>query len=101
MAVYILLMSISQLFLGRMADVFNRKGLIIVGSLISLAFLALIPEMQNFWQLLALCIIGGVANALPVPAASALSVKEGRKYDMGSAMGVFNMGMAVGPFSPG
>ena len=32
-----------------MADVFNRKGLIIVGSLISLAFLALIAEMQNFW----------------------------------------------------
>ena len=92
MAVYILLISISQLFLGRMADVFNRKGLIIVGSLISLAFLALIPEMQNFWQLLALCIIGGVANALPVPVASALSVEEGRKY---------GMGMAVGPLSPG
>ena len=88
-----------------MADVFNRKGLIIVGSLISLAFLALIPEMQNFWQLLALCIIGGVANALPVPAASALSVEESRKYGMDSTIKVFNMGngtgMAVGPFSPG
>jgi len=105
LAIHFLLMSISQLFSGSIADVFNRKGLIILGSLGSLAFLALIPAMQNFWQLLALCIFGAVGSALPVPAASALTVEEGKKYGMGATMGIFNMGngigMAVGPLIGG
>ena len=105
LAIYLLLISGSQLYSGRIADVFNRKGLVILGSLVGLAFLALIPAMQNFWQLLALCIFGALGGALSLPAASALTVEEGKKYGMGSAMGVFTMamsiGMAVGPILGG
>ena len=105
LAIYFLLMSTSQLFSGRIADVFNRRGLVILGSLVGLAFIALIPSMQNFWQLIALCIFGSVGGALSLPAASALTVDEGKKYGMGATMGVFNMasgiGMALGPLIGG
>ena len=96
LAIYLLLVSIASLFSGRIADVFNRKGLVILGSLVSLCFLALVPTMQNFWQLVGLCIFGAVGGALSLPAASALTVEEGKKYGMGSAMGVFTMAMSIG-----
>jgi DHA1 family multidrug resistance protein-like MFS transporter len=105
LAMYFLLVSTSQLLSGRIADVFNRKGLVISGSLVSLAFLALIPFMQHLWQLLALCIFGAIGGTLSLPASSALTVEEGKKYGMGAAMGVLNMamsiGMAVGPILGG
>jgi len=105
LAIYLLLMSTSQLFSGRIADVFNRKRLVILGSLVGPTFIALVPTMQHFWQLLALCIFGAIGGALSLPAASALTVDEGKKYGMGSAMGILNMaqsiGMAMGPLIGG
>ena len=104
-SIHVLLMSISQLFAGRIADRFNRKGLVIWGSLISLSFLALIPTMHSLWQLVVLCVFGALGGTLALPAASALTVEEGRKYGMGSALAVFNTamsaGMAVGPLIGG
>ena len=104
-SLHILLMSTSQPIGGRIADAFDRKGLVILGSLVSLSFLALIPIMHSFWQLLALSAFGALGGTLALPAASALTVEEGRRYGMGSAMGAFNMamslGMAVGPIIGG
>jgi len=96
LAIYLLLIATAQFFSGRIADVFNRKALIISGSLVGLVFIALVPSMQNFWQLSGLCIFGAVGGALSLPAASAMTVEEGRKYGMGSTMGVFNMAMSIG-----
>lgn len=96
LAIHMLLVSTSQFFSGRIADIFNRKGLIVAGGLITLIFLALIPATQNFWQLLALCIFGALGGALSIPAASALTVEEGRRYGMGSTFGIFNMAMSIG-----
>lgn len=96
LAAHILLMSSFQIFSGKIADRFDKKKLIVIGSLTTILMLALIPMAQNFLQLLALCILGGSGGALSMPAASALTVEEGRKYGMGSAMGVFNMGMSLG-----
>ena len=77
----------------------------IIGSLISITFLASIPEMQSFWQLLGLCLFGGIGGTLFMPASAALAVEEGRKYGMGSVMGIFTMamslGMAAGPILGG
>jgi MFS family permease len=105
LAVYMLLISISLVFSGKIADRFSRKGMAIIGSLISITFLALIPEMQSFWQLLGLCLFGGIGGTLFMPASAALAVEEGRKYGMGSVMGVFTMamslGMAAGPILGG
>lgn len=105
LATYMLLLATSLVFSGKIADKFNKKGMAITGSLLSVAFLALIPEMQNFWQLLGLCLFGGIGGTLFMPASAALAVEEGRKYGMGSTMGVFTtamgLGMAGGPIIGG
>lgn len=96
MAVRLLLISAFAPFMGRISDAFNRKGLIVTGGLINLAFLTLLPQMQDFWQLLALCIFSALGAALTMTSLSALAVEEGRKYGMGSAMGVNAMAIATG-----
>ncbi len=105
LAVNILLMSLLQTYGGNIADKFNRRALVIVGSIINLTYLALIPWASNFWQLLVICALGGISAAISMPAASALTVEEGRKFGMGSTMAAFAMafsiGMAAGPLLSG
>jgi MFS family permease len=96
LAINILLMALLQPFCGRLADRFSKRKLVIIGSLIDLITLSLVPLMQDFPQLVALCIFGSISRALALPAASGLTVEEGRKYGMGSAMGIFTMAMSLG-----
>ncbi len=90
---------------GIIADRFNRRTITIVGSILAAIFLAAIVFAHNFVQLLVILLIQGISNALSTPAASALSVEEGRKYGMGSTMSMFflamSVGMAIGPIVSG
>ncbi len=97
-AVNILLMSLFQIRFGKIADKFSRRGLVICGSLTNVTFLFLIPLCVTFWQLLAVCAFGALGGSISVPAASALTVNEGRKYGMGSTIGMFTMAMSIGMF---
>jgi DHA1 family multidrug resistance protein-like MFS transporter len=105
LAVNVLLMSLLGIYGGNIADRLNRKALVIAGSLVNITFLALIPVASNFWQLLGICALGGLGSAIAIPAASALTVEEGRKFGMGSTIAIFMMafsiGMAVGPLLSG
>jgi DHA1 family multidrug resistance protein-like MFS transporter len=105
MAIHILLMALLGIPGGRIADVFSRRALVVLGALVSLVYLALIPQSATLWPLLGLVVLGSVGNALAVPAASAIAVEEGRKYGMGSTLAAFNVamsiGMAVGPILSG
>ncbi len=105
LAVNILLMSLLQVYAGRIADRFNRRALVVLGGLVNLIYLALIPLAHSFWYLLGLCALGGLGGAVSMPAASALAVDEGRKYGMGSTIGIFtvafSIGMAIGPLAGG
>jgi DHA1 family multidrug resistance protein-like MFS transporter len=105
LAINILLMALFQPFSGKIADRFNRRVLVIIGSLINFTSLALIPLVHNFWHLLGVCALGGLGGAISIPAASALIVNEGRKFGMGSTFAIFTMsmsiGMAVGPLLGG
>ncbi len=58
--------------------------------------LVAIPLTNNFGQLLVVLLIQGLSGALVMPAASALTVNEGRKYGMGSTMGLFFLAMGIG-----
>jgi len=104
-AVNILLMSLLGIYGGNIADRFNRRILVTVGSLTNIAYLALIPLGGNFWQLLSICALGGLGGAIAMPAASALTVEEGRRFGMGSTMAIlgmaFSIGMAIGPLLSG
>jgi len=105
LAVNILLMALLQIYGGAIADRFNRRALVVSGSVINLISLALIPLADNFRQLLGLCALGGFGGAVSMPAASALTIEEGRKFGMGSTIAIFTMamsiGMAVGPLVGG
>jgi len=105
LAVNILLMSLLGIYGGNIADRFNRRALVVLGSLTNLTYLVLIPLAGNFWHLLGLCTLGGLGGAISMPAASALIVEEGRKFGMGSTIGIFAMafsiGMAIGPLLSG
>lgn len=105
LAVNILLMSLLQVYGGNIADRFNRRVLVVVGSLTNFTYLALIPLGSNFWQLLAICALGGLGGAISMPAASALTVVEGRRFGMGLTIAIFAMafsiGMVIGPLLGG
>jgi len=104
-AVHVLLMSMLGIVGGRMADIFNRRVLVGIGSIVIFAYLFLVPLAQGFWPLLALCILGSIGSAIATPPVMALTVEEGRKYGMGSAIAAITMamsiGMAVGPIMTG
>ena len=104
-AVHVLLISILGVPGGRLADIFNRRMLVIIGSLVTSIYMFLVPLSPGFWPLLALCILGSVGSAIATPAVMALTVEEGRKYGMGSAIAAITMalsiGMAIGPILSG
>lgn len=81
---------------GIIADRFNRGALIILGQIIFTISLVAIPFTQNFGQLLAVLFFQSAGGAISMPAASALTVEEGRKFGMGSTMGIFMMAMSIG-----
>jgi len=105
LAVNMLPMNILIATAGRLADKFNRKALVIIGSLIYVITLVLIPLANTFWLQLWLCFPRAIGGAISMPAATALTVEEGRRFGMGSTMSILMMamgiGMAVGPILGG
>jgi len=101
LAVNMLPMMVLLSLAGRLADRFNRKAMVIIGNIMYLITLALIPLAHTFWQQLWLCIPRAIAGAISMPAATALTVEEGRRFGMGSTMSILMMamglGMAIGP----
>ena len=96
LAVNMLPMMVLLVPAGRLADRFNRKVLVIVGNLVYLVTLVLIPLANTFWQQLWLCFPRSIGGAISMPAATALTVGEGRKFGMGSTMAIMMMAMAIG-----
>ena len=96
LAVNILLTALLQLYGGKIADKLNRRKLIALGSVFNILFMALIPLTHNFWQLLGLCAFGGIGGSISMPAASALSIEEGRKFGMSSTIALVFMAMSIG-----
>ncbi len=105
LAAHMLLSSLLGIPAGKIADRFSRRALVIIGTLIGVIYIAMVPQAQNFWQLLWLSIFGSLSAAISLPAGLAMSVEEGRKFGMGSTLAVFgiafSLGMAIGPVLAG
>ena len=100
-----LLTAFLQLPFGRLADKLNRKMLVIIGSILFFSIVPFIPHTLSFTQILILNIILGFFGSISLPAASAMILKEGKQYGMGSTMAIFNsamsIGLAIGPLTSG
>ncbi len=104
-AVHVLLVSAFGIPGGRIADIFSRRAMVIIGSFVIFTYLFLVPLSPGFGMLLALCILGSIGSALSTPAVMAMTVEEGRKYGMGLAIAAItialSIGMALGPILSG
>jgi MFS family permease len=105
LTVHVLLAALLQAPFGKITDKLDRRKVIIGGGAIGAATMALTPLAQNLWHLVAISALAGIAAALVTPAASALSVAEGRRFGMASVMSMtslaISIGMALGPFLSG
>jgi MFS family permease len=81
---------------GLLADRFSKRFLVVIGACCIAAALLLIPSSSGFLVMLFLAIFMAIGSGFVGPSISALSVTEGRKFGMGSTMGLVNMGMNVG-----
>lgn len=92
----VLLVSLLQAPFGRLADRWDRRMLVLAGSISFAVLMGLIPSCQVFPQVLSVCLVMGVTGGLTLPAATAMAVEEGRRFGMGSSMGFLNLGMSLG-----
>ena len=96
LTVSIFMMAIFQVPLGRMADRGRADVMILGGSVVSAASLALIPAAASFWDLFLVASVNGLGSACMMPALMALTVKLGKKIGMGTSMGAYNTAMSLG-----
>ena len=85
-----------QSYTGRLADQWNRRSMVICGSLASMAAIAILPLSGTFWILLLIYGFVTLGQAFGVPAANANVVHEGRTYGMGASMTMYMMAMHIG-----
>jgi DHA1 family multidrug resistance protein-like MFS transporter len=88
--------SLLQTYSGILADRWNRRWMVIHGSLFSMVIIALIPITGGFWSLLIVYIAVTLGQSYSMPAATTYMVYEGRTYGMGICMTCFMMAMQVG-----
>jgi DHA1 family multidrug resistance protein-like MFS transporter len=88
--------SLLQVPSGNLADRFNRKYMVVLGSISLAASMLLMPHAGGFWVLLAIMVMGSFSDACATPPAIAAIIQEGRKYGMGVATSVSNMGQGLG-----
>ncbi|MDF1615007.1 MFS transporter [Desulfurivibrio dismutans] len=81
---------------GRLADRRDKLMLLRIGVLAMSGVMVMIPLAGNFWSLLLLFVVLGLAEALIWPTLGALATEEGRKYGQGTMMGVYNLAMSGG-----
>jgi MFS family permease len=97
--------SMAQSFTGRMADIWNRRSMVISGGILSAAAVCFMPLTAGFWTLLFAYLAVTVGQALGIPAANAYVVHEGHTYGMGTSVTTFMlamyMGNSIGPVALG
>ncbi len=89
-------LALLQSYTGMLADKHGRRGLVVMGSLGTLIFIALMPITSSFWPLLIMNAFMFIGVAFAVPAVTAYVVEEGRVFGMGASMALFMMAMQFG-----
>lgn len=100
-SVNVMVSTLLQAPCGRLADRMSKAHLIGAGGLVSALALAAIPWSSEFWHLLVLNLLVGVAYGLAFPSHVALAMEHAGHYGMGTVMSLLMMahgvGMMIGP----
>jgi DHA1 family multidrug resistance protein-like MFS transporter len=95
---------ILQFFTGALSDRYSRKNLILIGVSIGSVSSLLILAVTSWWQLLTLRIIGGVADAIAMPAVLSITATLGERQP-GKFFGILRasqgLSYAIGPLIGG
>ncbi|MFC1983726.1 MFS transporter [Chloroflexota bacterium] len=102
LSIFILTGGVAQGLFGPLADRFNKKRLIVIGSITAPIFIFFIPHIPAGAMLLTMLIPTALLSAVARAAIMALNVELGVKHSgMGSVMGVsrsvMSLGMVIGP----
>jgi DHA1 family multidrug resistance protein-like MFS transporter len=89
-------LALLQSYTGTLADKYSRRGLVFIGSIGAMVFIAMMPMAGGFWPLLVLYACMAIGTAFAMPAATAYVVEEGRVFGMGASMALFMMAMQIG-----
>lgn len=95
-AIHMLVSSLVQVPMGRLADRMSRQVLIAFGGYLASCVFAAVWFAQGFAHLLLIGAITGGMVAVAMPALSAIAADEGHHSGMGAVMGVTNMAMSAG-----
>ncbi|MCX8126377.1 MAG: MFS transporter [Dehalococcoidia bacterium] len=81
---------------GKLADVVNKRLLIVVASFLGGLYMALTPMTTSFWWLLSVILVAGLRAAITSGGTSAFMVEEGRRFGMGWTMAMLSMAVSIG-----
>lgn len=95
-AAYMLVNSLVQAPMGRLADRMDRQVLVAVGGYFSSFAFAVVFLTDGFVHLLLIGTVAGALGAVAMPALGAIAADEGQHGGMGAVMGVTNMAMSAG-----
>ena len=94
-----------QLVTGRLADRYDQRKLIIIGSIISFTIVCFISHSPNVTVFALLIIVRSLGSAISLPSSSAITVLLGRRFGMGSVISLLGLatsiGMGLGPIIAG
>ena len=88
--------ALPQPLFGFLADRYGRRGLAVLGPIISGVFVSAIAWATGFWSLLILLIIGGIGSAAFHPPGASYAVRVSEGKGGGARYSVFSFGGSVG-----
>lgn len=92
----ILITAALQAATGKLADRVSRRLLVVAGGIAYSVLFALLPLSTDFYTLLGISLVLGMAGAVPLPAATAIMTDWGPDYGMGTLMAAFSVAQSVG-----
>jgi len=88
--------SILQPLMGYLSDRYGRRAFVVLGPLLSAAFLPLMGVAPTFWILVAFLTLGGLGSAVFHPPAASMAARVSEGKGSGLRMSVFSLGGSLG-----
>jgi MFS family permease len=95
-AIYPMVWGISQVFTGKLSDIYNKKHILFLGMLLQGLVILLIPFMVSFSSLFTLAILLGLGTALVYPTFIATIAQVSHPKERAESIGIFRLWRDLG-----